>query len=78
MLAAGRQSSSNRHCFVILQLPDTSEQSKWEPPSCTGWQPAAHSTLIVTLMGSFNVDGTRNEPQRVLEKFRRFVTRHTG
>jgi hypothetical protein len=34
------------------------EQSKWQPPRCTGWSPTSHSTLIVALAGSFRFNGS--------------------
>jgi hypothetical protein len=33
------------------------EQSKWRPPSCTGWSPTSRSKLIVALSGSFRFNG---------------------
>ena len=34
------------------------EQSKWQPPLCTGWPAGSRSKMIVTLAGSFRFNGT--------------------
>src|SRR5689334_1043132 len=33
------------------------EQSRWQPPQCTGWSSSSRSKLIVALAGSFRFDG---------------------
>jgi hypothetical protein len=33
------------------------EESKWQPPKCTGWSPSSRSKLIVALAGSFRFNG---------------------
>ncbi|HUE66423.1 MAG TPA: DUF6675 family protein [Rhizomicrobium sp.] len=33
------------------------DQSKWRPPSCTGWSPNSHSKLVVAVAGSFRFNG---------------------
>jgi hypothetical protein len=34
------------------------DESKWQPPSCTGWPTESHSKVLVALAGSFRSVGT--------------------